>query len=100
MPRTIWKYVLLPGEHVPLELPRNAQFLHLHQQGDSEVGLWFLMDTQEPKVTRYFTTAETGGAAPPLAARYLGTAHLHGGSLAIHVFEVDGGGNIQHSLFQ
>jgi hypothetical protein len=100
MPRSIWRYILPRGDYVPLELPRNAQFLHLHQQNDTEIGLWFLMDMQKPKVTRYFTTTMTEGAAPPLAAKYLGTAHLESGSLAVHVFEVYDGGDVQHLLFQ
>jgi len=100
MPRTIWRYILPRGEYVPLELPRNAQFLHLHQQNDSEIGLWFLIDTQESKVVRYFTTAMTECAAPPLAAKYLGTVHLEGGSLAVHVFEVYRGSDAQYGLFQ
>jgi hypothetical protein len=100
MSKTIWKHTLPRGEQVTLELPRGAQFLHLHQQDDTEVGLWFLADIREPKVTRYFLMATTESKAPPLAARYLGTAHLHGGSLTVHVFEVDGGGDIQHPLFQ
>ena len=100
MPRTIWQYTLPRGERVSLELPRDAQFLHLHQQNDTEVCLWFLADIREPRVTRYFLMITTESKAPPLAARYLGTAHLHGGSLVVHVFEVDGGEEVQHSLLK
>ena len=99
MARTIWKYVLQRGWQIPLELPRNAQYLHLHQQNDRDVSLWFLADTEEPKVTRYFTAVEAGGTAPPPAAKYLGTAHLQSGSLVVHVFEVAGGDDVQYTLF-
>ena len=98
MSRTILKYVLQQGVHVPLELPSSAQFLHLHQQRDIGVCLWFLVDTEAPKIIRFFSTIVTGCQAPPLAAKYMGTAHLQEGSCAVHVFEVYGGEEVQHTL--
>jgi hypothetical protein len=62
----------------------------VREQGE-EVMLWALVDTEAPLEVREFVVYGTGHrchAAENHKVNYLGTAHLNGGALVFHAFEV------------
>lgn len=83
--RTVWKFELQP--RITLLMPAGAQALHVHEQNGG-VCLWALVDPEAPKEARTFLTFGTGHEGVPEDARYVGSAHLSGGVLVFHVFEV------------
>lgn len=84
---TIWKYPLYPNTSI--EMPAGAQILSVHEQG-GEIAIWAKVDTTQPMERRHFEIYGTGHVIPAGLAEeltYLGTAHLHRGSLVLHAFE-------------
>lgn len=84
MSKTIWKYELEPS--TTLEMPVGAKILHVHEQNDV-MCLWALVDTEAPLEVRTFSVYGTGHPMHNHPMEYIGTAHLSGGSLVLHVFE-------------
>lgn len=82
---SICKYVLKP--EIELEMPIGAQVLSIREQGE-EICLWALVNPDAPKEKRRFVSFGTGHDVPAVALQFHGTAHLRGGSLVFHVFEV------------
>lgn len=82
---SIWKYVLQP--EIELSMPVGAQVLSVREQGE-EICLWALVTPDAPKETRRFVSFGTGHDVPAVPLQFHGTAHLQGGSLVFHVFEV------------
>lgn len=85
--KTIWKFTLQP--QCELEMPKGAQILSVREQGE-DICLWALVDPAAEKVTRKFCGFGTGHDVPDGDMRFVGTAHLYGGSMVFHVFEVLG----------
>ena len=80
---TVWKKVLQP-DTTEIEVPEGSEFLTAREQGN-DVVVWFRCDPKAANVERRkIATVGTGHGAP--GWRYLGSAHLHGGSLVFHVF--------------
>jgi len=94
--KIVWKFVLdLQAE---LEMPVGAQILSVREQGQ-DVCLWALVDPDAPKMKRGFLMFGTGYPIPDMPLQFLGTAHLHGGALVCHVFEIvegDAGSALVH----
>jgi hypothetical protein len=84
MSETVWKIELTDSGGVAV--PANAAFLYAREQHES-VCAWFRCDPAAPREVRRLFLVGTGGPVPETAGRFLGAAHLQGGSLIIHVFE-------------
>ena len=82
--KIIWKYVLQP--ECKLEIPKGAELLSVHEQGE-DICLWVLVDPTAEKEVRRFRGFGTGHDIPDMTLKFVGTAHLHGGGLVFHVFE-------------
>ena len=83
--KSIWKYVLQP--ECTIEMPGGAQVLAVREQGQ-DICLWALVDPSAEKVERRFVGFGTGHDVPDQSMAFLGTAHLAGGALVFHVFEL------------
>lgn len=82
--KTIWKFVLQPV--CELEIPKGAELLSLHEQGE-DICLWALVDPAAEKEVRKFCGFGTGHDVPDTPLKFIGTAHLRGGALVFNVFE-------------
>jgi len=51
--------------------------------------MWALVDPEVEKETRHFVSFGTGHDVPDRPMTFTGTAHLHGGMLVFHVFELN-----------
>lgn len=83
--KTIWKFTLKP--EITLEMPKGAQVLSVREQGE-DICLGALVDPMAEKERRNFVSFGTGHDVPDLPMQFIGTAHLAGGGLVFHVFEV------------
>lgn len=84
--KTIWKYIISAGKE-EIKLPKGAEVLSVHEQND-EVAMWVSVDPSLETESRYFRMFGTGHALSERPMKYIGTAHLHGGQLVLHVFEL------------
>jgi hypothetical protein len=83
---TVWKQDLHLGAQA-IMVPEGAEMLCAREQGDA-VCVWYRCDPAAPREPRELAVVMTGAAAPPAEeSRYLGSAHLRGGTLIVHVFE-------------
>lgn len=83
--KTIWKFTLQPECEV--EMPKGAQVLAVREQGE-DICLWALVDPTATKEKRRFVGFGTGHTVPDTPMSFIGTAHLRGGTLVFHVFEI------------
>jgi hypothetical protein len=89
--KQIWKYKLAPI--ITLEMPKGAQVLTAREQGE-DICLWALVSPDAEKEPRRFMAFGTDHnvpephEGPQLNLEYRGSAHLDGGTLVFHVFEV------------
>jgi hypothetical protein len=82
---TIWKATLDLRGVQDVTVPEGAEILTAREQ-HGQVCIWFKCDPFAAKVARRIALVGTGHPAPP-DGRYLGSAHLDGGHLVLHVFE-------------
>ncbi|MBY9045601.1 DUF7352 domain-containing protein, partial [Pseudomonas fluorescens] len=68
-----------------ITVPEGAEMLTAREQ-HGQICIWFKCDPGALKVKRRIALVGTGYPAPD-DARYLGSAHLDGGHLVLHVFE-------------
>ena len=85
--KTVWKYVLKPGDVVTVNMPRGATILSVGEH-QNVMFLWALVDPAEPYEMRQFCIAGTGHERTDLDGRFIGTIQLAAGMLVLHVFEV------------
>ena len=86
MTHVIFKFPLAAQHRQALYIPAGHKLLHAHEQ-HGVVCLWALCPQPSDTRTRVqVTCCSTGAPIPEDAGDYLGTAHLHGGNLIIHVF--------------
>lgn len=83
--QTIWKYTIQPS--MELNLPKGAQILSVHEQGDA-LCMWALVDPEVETENRKFAVYGTGHEIPDQQMKFVGTAHNNNGSLVFHVFEI------------
>ena len=89
--KQILKFTLAPV--ITLELPKDAQVLTVRAQGE-DICLWALVDPKAEKEPRKFMAFGNGHnvpephEGPQITLKYRGSAHLDGGALVFHVFEV------------
>jgi len=85
MSSSIWKAVLQTVDVQEIEVPEGAEILTVREQFEQPC-VWFKCDPSKPVTKRRIGICGTGHPAPE-DARYVGTCHLMGGSLVLHVFE-------------
>jgi hypothetical protein len=81
----IWKYGV-PDNGV-INMPVGAEILQVREQFEN-VCLWALVEPGAPLEQRRFIMFGTGHPIPTGALVYRGSAHLKGGALVLHVFEL------------
>lgn len=82
--QTIWKTVLESTDVQTITIPKEHEFLGVHEQ-DNKVCLWYRCNTSSAPEDVIITIVGTGLDAT-LAGNYIGTAYLWHGSLVLHVF--------------
>lgn len=94
MNQQIWKHSIAIqlaafGVTMEADMPVGAQIVHVREQGNDAIAIWFLVDADRAVLeTRSFTVYGTGHGPILFNERYVGTAIFHDGSLVLHVFEV------------
>jgi hypothetical protein len=84
--RTVFKYPLALVDVQEVELPAEAEILHVAEQLGSLM-LWANVETDNDLVSRRLAVVGTGHHAPsPTEARHIGTV-LTGIGLVWHIFE-------------
>ena len=84
MTRKVWKYTL--KDHVnTLSIPEYFEILEVHEQAN-ELCIWVLVDDINEEVKQTFHVIGTGKEFPMIRMEYVGTAHVHFGTLVLHVF--------------
>jgi len=84
--KAVWKFEI-PRDGV-IVMPFGAEVLQVREQIEN-VCLWALVDPDERQMeTRRFILFGTGHPIPSAPMKYHGTAHLKGGMLVMHVFEL------------
>lgn len=85
--KKVYKYkVDLDHDYTTINLPYGAEVLYAREQFD-DIYVWALVDQEEDLRYPYgIRIAGTGHPIDDEGLQYLGSAHLDGGSLIIHVF--------------
>lgn len=83
--KTVWKSVLKTTTHQAIRVPIGSELLTAREQ-HGQVCVWYRCDPDEPLEARYIAVCGTGHHSAN--GRYIGSAHLEGGSLVFHVFEL------------
>lgn len=85
-PRTIWKFILTPGE--PIMMP-EGKVLSAHAQG-TDICIWAYVLPDTPLREVHFNVFPTGARVPDMPGEFISTVLLHGGQLVFHVFKAGG----------
>jgi len=80
----IWKYDLNTGENL-IQIPKQAQIVHVGKQGDYDFYLWAKVDPDAAVETRQFHVVETGEEFDPKLT-FVGTI-LMSDTYVLHVLE-------------
>lgn len=84
--KKIYKFEL-SAPSCAVKMPAGAEVLSVREQCGS-ICLWAKVDPTAPAEVRHFAGYGTGHSIPDVPLRFLGTAHLQGGALVFHIFEV------------
>lgn len=84
----IYKYKI-PSSCCFLDMPVGSEILYAREQ-DENVFIWVKTFDNPTNTTerRYFKSYGTDEIFDDVDTRYLGSAHLHGGRLTLHIHEV------------
>ncbi len=85
----IFKYSLVPGDYLTLQMPKGAEILSVQCQKDTAC-IWALVDPDQPLETRKFRWAGTGHPITETKKqlKFIGTFQMRGGDLIFHLFEI------------
>jgi nitrite reductase/ring-hydroxylating ferredoxin subunit len=86
MSRTVFKYALDLTDDQLVRMPTGAEVIHVNEQ-DGNLCIWVTVDPHAPMERRRFFVHGTGHEVNCMASRHIGSAHLHGGKIVLHVFE-------------
>jgi hypothetical protein len=90
--KTVWKFPIVIEDTFELELPEDAEILHVDSQEQRYAYLWALVDPDVPKERRRFRLAGTGhpidDSLEITGLEHVGSFQLHGGRLVYHLFEM------------
>lgn len=70
-----------------VQLPVGASIIEVNHQG-GKLQIWAIIDPEAELEPRLFTYAETGKGLPYESMNHIGTVHLPGQHLVVHVFEI------------
>lgn len=84
--KTVWKFAIVESDLVELQVPEDAQLIHVDNQGPLQGCLWFLVDDAKPRVTRRYTVRGTGHDCSNVGP-HVGSYQLRAGTYVFHVFE-------------
>jgi len=87
--KTIYKYSLTTKPQQEVKMPGGAEILSVQVQ-DKVPCVWALVNPTQRLVTRHlevYCTGEPISEAMLGQRKFLGTVHLEGGKLVLHVFE-------------
>ena len=82
--KTIWRYIITPNT-LFYSMPEGAKILTVKEQ-NGEVCIWAEVNPDEKIEMRKIMVYGTGHSVPPEPQEYIGTAHLMGGGLVLHVY--------------
>ena len=87
--QVVWKFPLGLQDSQAVQMPVGADVLTAQVQGET-LCLWTLCDREEAVYeTRTFAIHGTGHPVYAAPLKYIGTVQLGGGTLVLHVFEID-----------
>lgn len=72
-----WKFALQVVDEQAVEMPADAQILHVGLQSGAPC-MWVPLDADAPRIPRTIRIHGTGNPMPDYPGRYLGTFMLHG----------------------
>jgi hypothetical protein len=84
--QTIWKTELALTDVQEVMLPIGSTILCAREQNERAC-IWYRCDPMQKTEPRKIVMVGTGHRELDEGDQYLGTAHLRGGSLVLHVFE-------------
>lgn len=87
--RVIFKFPLLTGSYLSLQMPKGAKVLCIQTQGRHNVCIWAECDSTQGMEERKFFLYATGEPMSELSQTYVGTFQLDEGGLVFHVYEVN-----------
>ena len=86
--KTIWKYEIILGGRVKIDMPKDATMLHFEVQREIP-RLWALVDSDNKTEPREFVIVGTGHSIDKgLNLKYIGTTLMMEDRLVWHLFEV------------
>ena len=85
--RQIWKFQFPVQDDIEIEMPMDAEVLHVEVQGEMPC-LWAQVDPSLPRVKRQFHLYGTGHHMHNTPQQHVGSFQMHGGALVFHLFEV------------
>jgi len=80
----VFKYSLHLTERQTIEMPANANILHVKEQ-NGNLCIWAEVDTHDTNGSRTFRIVGTGHDVPSCRAKYIGTCFM--GSFVWHIYE-------------
>ena len=92
MTRAVWKYDIPTADAATFAgyhtlIPAQAKFLNCAIQHDQDlVSTWFEVESEMPRVRRYFRVFGTGHTIDDSRFSYLGTTLHFNGSLVLHLY--------------
>lgn len=86
--KTVWKYDVEVADAFDVLMPKGAVPLAADTQG-GKPQMWVLVDPDEPVEAVKFRLAGTGHTIREKIKRHVGTFQMYGGSLVLHLFEVE-----------
>lgn len=85
--KQVWKYQLLSAGLHQISAPIGVEFLSVQVQTGKPC-IWALVDPDAKIQTIWLRVAGTGEPIAEMITRFIGTFQLYGGTLVLHVFEV------------
>lgn len=86
MNRAVWKFRFPITESFDLQMPRDAQILHVEIQNGAHY-IWALVNTDASLEARTFHIFGTGHPIPEVPLDHIATWLMLGGVLVWHLFE-------------
>jgi hypothetical protein len=83
---TVYKEKLDITQHQEVELPSGYKILTINLQNNLPM-IWFLCDTENPKVPVTIHMYNTGQSIAMYPGRYISTVHPSRGTHVVHCFE-------------
>ncbi len=89
MKRSVWRYNITSAGQLRIQLPADAEVLHVAEHPRDEISLWALVDEQAAHEPREFVIVGTGWPIQHDQLQHIGSVVLRSG-FVYHVFETTG----------